>query len=616
MDNMINVINENLNSIINGVVTHRKDTEKALSIIESDISEKIAIANSFKESVKESQVIITNLENEISALEKDLEELTNKFNENDFKEIIAAGNKEINGKIIEKRAQIQEQSNNIVDLTEKAQHLKEELIKLNEKKDTTADNLKNSYILEKYYSNRINSIIDYAINHKNELDNYVEIDNSDKLVDTVEIDKEELVTPVDDSIFNEIDSIAINDIDEDMLNNVLDDNSHVEIDEDNKEESENIESTVEEQLDNIISSATNIIEKTSQVTEKLEHSQLPKIEIIPQPKDIIVENISSDNNTLDNLINEDVEEQIDNNEELKEDELSIEEFNKQIDIKLDDIKEDYDSKIKEIDSKYQEDEFSDSEDEGGITIDFNELENDSEENEFKELNFINQMTKDDEIKKDINEEIYECGLDINSFEEFELQRFKSNFNLDNTKKFIEILNKHNINKNVIYDSVDVINKVTPQNLDIMLSQLEKIPVEAEDIKYIFKYLNNISMSKLENSIKKDKNRELTEILIEAIDLEQDIDLKDLFDLDNDDLKKLKASSLGNDFKIINTFPELVLENYNTLKNLKIDNLTECFIKYPHRFILNPSNFKAILDKYDTEDLIRCINKNPAVINRI
>lgn len=616
MDNMINVINENLNSIINGVVTHRKDTEKALSIIESDISEKIAIANSFKESVKESQAIITNLENEISALEKDLEELTNKFNENDFKEIIAAGNKEINGKIIEKRAQIQEQSNNIVDLTEKAQHLKEELIKLNEKKDTTADNLKNSYILEKYYSNRINSIIDYAVNHKNELDNYVEIDNSDKLVDTVEIDKEELVTPVDDSIFNEIDSIAINDIDEDMLNNVLDDNSHVEIDEDNKEESEKIDSSVEEQLDNIISSATNIIEKTSQVTEKLEHSQLPKIEIIPQPEDIIVENISSDNNTLDDLIKEDVEEQIDNNEELKEDELSIEEFNKQIDIKLDDIKEDYDSKIKEIDSKYQEDEFSDSEDEGGITIDFNELENDSEENEFKELNFINQMTKDDEIKKDINEEIYECGLDINSFEEFELQRFKSNFNLDNTKKFIEILNKHHINKNVIYDSVDVINKVTPQNLDIMLSQLEKIPVEAEDIKYIFKYLNNISMSKLENSIKKDKNRELTEILIEAIDLEQDIDLKDLFDLDNDDLKKLKASSLGNDFKIINTFPELVLENYNTLKNLKIDNLTECFIKYPHRFILNPSNFKAILDKYDTEDLIRCINKNPAVINRI
>lgn len=616
MDNMINVINENLNSIINGVVTHRKDTEKALSIIESDISEKIAIANSFKESVKESQVIITNLENEISALEKDLEELTNKFNENDFKEIIAAGNKEINGKIIEKRAQIQEQSNNIVDLTEKAQHLKEELIKLNEKKDTTADNLKNSYILEKYYSNRINSIIDYAINHKNELDNYVEIDNSDKLVDTVEIDKEELVTPVDDSIFNEIDSIAINDIDEDMLNNVLDDNSHVEIDEENKEESENIDSSIEEQLDNIISSATNIIEKTSQVTDKLEHSQLPKIEIIPQPEDIIVENISSDNNTLDNLIKEEVEEQIDNNEELKEDELSIEEFNKQIDTKLDDIKEDYDSKIKEIDSKYQEDEFSDSEDEGGITIDFNELENESEENEFKELNFINQMTKEDEIKKDINEEIFECGLDINSFEEFELQRFKSNFNLDNTKKFIEILNKHNINKNVIYDSVDVINKVTPQNLDIMLSQLEKIPVEAEDIKYIFKYLNNISMSKLENSIKKDKNRELTEILIEAIDLEQDIDLKDLFDLDNDDLKKLKASSLGNDFKIINTFPELVLENYNTLKNLKIDNLTECFIKYPHRFILNPSNFKAILDKYDTEDLIRCINKNPAVINRI
>ena len=108
--------------------------------------------------------------------------MTNKFNEIDFKEIIAAGNKEINGKIIEKRAQIQEQTNNIIDLTEKAQHLKDELVTLNEKKDSTTENLKNSCILEKYYSKRISSIIEYAVEHKNELENYVEIDSTGNLV--------------------------------------------------------------------------------------------------------------------------------------------------------------------------------------------------------------------------------------------------------------------------------------------------------------------------------------------------------------------------------------------------------------------------------------------------
>lgn len=605
MDKMISVINENLNSIINGVVTHRKDTEKALSVIESDISEKIAVANSYKESVAQSQTIITNLENEISALEKDLEELTNKFNEKDFKEIIAAGNKEINGKIIEKRAQIQEQTSNIVDLTEKAQHLKDELIKLNEKKDATAENLKNSYILEKYYSNRINSIIEYSVEHKNELDNYVEIKDADNLVESVEIDKEELVTPVDDSIFNEIDSLATNDIDEDMLESVLSDESQVEVEENTSDEKEIKDFSVEEQLDNIISSATDIIEKTNKVTEEIEQSKLPKIELISEPEDIVVENI----NNLD-----EIKEQL--TDEKQDNELTDEEFNKKIDEELNNIEIEYKNRINELDFKYNKDEFSDPDDEGGITINFSEFDSKNNENESDELNITNQMAYEIEPKKDINEEINECGLDTNSFEEFELQKFKSNFNLDNTKKFIEILNKHNIDKSVIYDSVDVINEVTPQNLDIMLSQLEKLSIETDDIKYIFKYLNKINMSKLENSIKKDKNRELTEVLIDAIDLEQNINLKELFNLDNDDLKKLKSSSIGNDYKIINTFPELVLENYNTLKALRIDNLTECFIKYPHRFILNPSNFKSILDKYDTEDLIRCINKNSAVINRL
>ena len=68
--------------------------------------------------------------------------------------------------------------------------------------------------------------------------------------------------------------------------------------------------------------------------------------------------------------------------------------------------------------------------------------------------------------------------------------------------------------------------------------------------------------------------------------------------------------------MMNLFPEIVLANYNTLKGLKINNLNECISKHPHRFILNPDRFNEILDKYDTDDLIRCINKNAAVIDKL
>ena len=53
-----------------------------------------------------------------------------------------------------------------------------------------------------------------------------------------------------------------------------------------------------------------------------------------------------------------------------------------------------------------------------------------------------------------------------------------------------------------------------------------------------------------------------------------------------------------------------------LRDLEINNLKECIVKHPRRFLMNPDKFRAILDKYDTEDLIRCINKNSAVIDKL
>ena len=64
------------------------------------------------------------------------------------------------------------------------------------------------------------------------------------------------------------------------------------------------------------------------------------------------------------------------------------------------------------------------------------------------------------------------------------------------------------------------------------------------------------------------------------------------------------------------FPQIVKENYQTLTKIKIKNVKEIFLASPSMFLKNPDIFKNILDKYDEEDLIRCLENNPSIIEKI
>ena len=84
----------------------------------------------------------------------------------------------------------------------------------------------------------------------------------------------------------------------------------------------------------------------------------------------------------------------------------------------------------------------------------------------------------------------------------------------------------------------------------------------------------------------------------------------------DEEKKFRKNLTDEEFLIFNTFSDIVIKNFNTINALNVDNARGCLIEHPQRFIFNPSRFNSILDKYDKEDLIRCINKNIAVIDRL
>lgn len=178
------------------------------------------------------------------------------------------------------------------------------------------------------------------------------------------------------------------------------------------------------------------------------------------------------------------------------------------------------------------------------------------------------------------------------------------------------MKKHDLSKDLVYTNHKVLTDVTPQNLDQMLTLLEKTDGNRDDIALAYKYLDKVNVSKLEQIILSDVEPSLTFSLSKAIDDVSEDNISDALGLSRKASEILKKTASKEDYKVMNTLPDIVFENYREIKSLNVDNLEECISKYPHRFALTHSKFHEILDKYDTDDLIRCINKNAAVIDKL
>ena len=68
--------------------------------------------------------------------------------------------------------------------------------------------------------------------------------------------------------------------------------------------------------------------------------------------------------------------------------------------------------------------------------------------------------------------------------------------------------------------------------------------------------------------------------------------------------------------MLNAFNEaykLVSANVTFLNDLGVKNTQDIFFKFYELFLLDHSNFKAIFEKYDKEDLIEKLAKNVAIV---
>ena len=637
MEKMIGVINNSLRNIINGIKTHKTDAEKNLAVIKADMDDKVTIAAQYKVNVEDARTIIASLENEISDLENDLKELNEKFGSKNFKEILAAGNKEINTKIIEKRAGISQQNQRILELTEKAHALKDDLVRLKQKKATTEEALNKSLVLEKYYETRINEIIKYSEENPSGLNDYVsqvEDDNRD-VTELVYDDYEVEEIAVDGSVFEEIDEISTIELDEATLNAAIED-----IQEDKDEEVEMLEDTpgyvdltMTQQLDDIILAANKVIENEKKNVEKT-----PVINNEKEEKQVDVVKIEEEQKVEENVT--EIKEETETTEEVTETTDEGETSGEFILVPLDDngeeiveapeitndepiVIEDDTTNVEHIivedDLEYPEIDASE------LFVDKPEVINNEEKE--KEVVIPPENDKPLNVTSNVfNESIFastnfydllsECNLDHDRFSEEDLVKLESKFNKELIVEFVNVLKKHNVAISKIYDNVDVMLDVTPQNMDHILTLLDKTGASNEAIGYVFNKLNKVNINSLEVAVNNNANRELTELLFDAIPYDGESNLIVDLGLNAKEEADLRRYASVEEFKMMNLFPEIVMANYNTLKGLRIENLNDCITKHPHRFIFNPDNFNAILDKYDTDDLIRCINKNSAVIDKL
>lgn len=216
---------------------------------------------------------------------------------------------------------------------------------------------------------------------------------------------------------------------------------------------------------------------------------------------------------------------------------------------------------------------------------------------------------------DIKTELQNLGLDIAMLDDADLMLLEATFDRMSIENSLEVMKKHNISIDNVYKNPKILTAITSDNLDNMLNLLEKTDAKLEDIELVFRYLDSVNVSRLEQVIMSG-DLELTSAVAQAINYNGDEVIASVLGLSSSSKSVLKRNATEEDYRIMNTLPDVVLANYRELKELNIENLEECISKYPHRFALTHSKFHEIMDKYDTEDLIRCIHKNPAVIDKL
>ena len=573
MEKMISVINDNLNSVVSGIKDHKASTEELLNTIKTEMDKKVDIAQEYKNNVEDAKAKIARAEAEIKDLEKDLEDLNQKFDGKDFREILNAGNKEINSKIIEKRKAISIQGKRILDVTDKAHDLKEELVDLKNRRNAAEEDLVKTNTLLNYYETNIANMIDFTTYHVDELEGYSVPNYDEDEIEEVDINK-----IADGKIFDEIADLSKTEPDAKLVDKALNNKEEFDsefaelLNEENKVNSD----TMTDTLESIISTGKDIISSGKYVG---------MMDYVDEDKTVT---------PTETVVDEEVtEEPIYNTQEI---EISTDVFEGE-----EPVVEETEEETSEVEETTEEVENPEDINFDDFLISFDDVN--------EELNLGEEEAEEEPVEEEITTETEEA-----SDEENMDKYFNDDLSVPGFEDDYEDSYPTEEDKTGEVEVTPITEDLGSDNKDIVTNLLLKTSVTPEEIDKYVKDFAEIDTDRLKREIENDKDREMADLLVTAMPLKEDV-IQSVMGLTDEQTKTLKKAA-GRRYITINAFPELVKDNYDTIKNLGVKDPLDIFINHPTRFTMNPSNFNDILDKYDEEDLIRCLDKNGAVIDKL
>ena len=230
MDNLVSETNKRLQKIIDDLKLIKDEYESKLDNTNKEIESEMQKVKTYKENFFASKEKIEKMNSDIAGFEQDYQNLVEKFKDDELANILVAANKEVTLKIEERKRKIVQDKAEMNELVNKAEKVKQRLVKLTAEKKALEVCLNNIIDSFEYYKKELINIIEYSNNNQSNLC------NTEKIIDEPSINMDDV---------NEF--IEENSKDEEMIN--LDEVSDEEEIKDEEVKEEKTEEVKENKLD-------------------------------------------------------------------------------------------------------------------------------------------------------------------------------------------------------------------------------------------------------------------------------------------------------------------------------------------------------------------------------
>lgn len=89
-----------------------------------------------------------------------------------------------------------------------------------------------------------------------------------------------------------------------------------------------------------------------------------------------------------------------------------------------------------------------------------------------------------------------------------------------------------------------------------------------------------------------------------------------FGLDSNDVEEIKKNVTDDVFSDLSLFSKIVENNIVYMRDFGITNYRQVVVKYPEIFLRDLESFTNVFSKFDKDDLIAKVTKNPAVMKKM